>query len=344
MKIGFPTLPQGDGGTKTWLKIFSDYCIDKGHQVSFNHTTPVDVFFTLANYSSKEALLALKEQGAKIIYRMDGIFFDYVMDNIEDNNRFNQSIVDTMALCDHVIYQSQYCKDMARHLNIPVDDIPSSIIYNGTNEDHFTNKGDLLPRPKNKKLLLTIAYWGTYNMAEYSIKHIKELATRLKAQPDIEMWVLGLAYPAIERDLIDSHLENITKINLHKAIEREEMPLYLRSADVVLHIRPNDACSNLIIEAMTTGTPVVGLNLGSTPELLGRAGLMADCTPSWTDFPIINMDSLYTCVTRTFKRIRYYKRKITSQGRKFSSKRMCKEYFDTIKTVMSSKENYDYEG
>ena len=42
-----------------------------------------------------------------------------------------------------------------------------------------------------------------------------------------------------------------------------------RSADLVLHSRPHDACSNLILEAMSVNIPIVGLESGSTAELLG---------------------------------------------------------------------------
>ena len=36
-KIGFPFGVEGLGGIRTWVKVFSEYCIANGHEVFFNH-------------------------------------------------------------------------------------------------------------------------------------------------------------------------------------------------------------------------------------------------------------------------------------------------------------------
>lgn len=336
MKIGFPVQPGGPGGTKTWLGIFSQYCQNHGHEVTYGHEHKVDAFVTLANYSPKTDLIRLKEEGTKIIYRMDGIYFDYVSDNPITNQKFNQGLIDSLKCTDFIIYQSKYCKKMASFLTDSIKKKPSKIIYNGADTHHFTPNGSTLERTTNKKVILSIAYWGTYNMAKYSMDHIEELAKELLPYKDIELWILGLAYTQIEEDLIQAHLPNITKINLHDPISRELMPMYLRSADLILHIRPNDACSNLIIEAMTTGIPIVGLDLGSTPELLGNAGLVSKCKPSWSDFPVIDIQDLKRNILATFKKHAIYKKRIIKRGRLFTADKMCAKYMDVISLITES--------
>lgn len=53
----------------------------------------------------------------------------------------------------------------------------------------------------------------------------------------------------------------------------EELADILRSQDIYLTASRHDPCSNSVVEAMACGLPVVYLNSGGHPELVGEAGL-----------------------------------------------------------------------
>ncbi|WHH58336.1 glycosyltransferase family 4 protein [Petroclostridium sp. X23] len=335
MRIGFPISPEGPGGVRTWVKIFSDYCIAKGDAVSYSISDPVDVFITLANLSSLSKLKEHKERGAKIIHRMDGIFFKYLYDDQNYIKKFNQEIRDSIEIADLVIYQSDFSKKITSFL-FDGKDIPGVIIYNGADPNIFKQEGSILSRPDNKKIVLSIAYWGTPLMADYSIKNILAVASSLRERKDIEFWILGAAYPKTEKFIHEAALPNVTRYELRNPVKHENMPEYIRTADIILHIRPNEACSNLIIEALHVGKPVVGLDLGGTSEVLGDAGLTAQCVQSFETFPEVNVKDLTGKIEKTLQEYDHYKVKVKERAQLFLQEEMCGKYYEQINTLMNT--------
>ena len=170
-------------------------------------------------------------------------------------------------------------------------------------------------------------------MADFSINTIINVA---KLLPEYEFWILGLAYPKNEQMIKEAKLGNITKVNLSKAVPRENMPQYLRSADLVLHSRPHDACSNLILEAMSVNVPIVGLESGSTAELLGDAGLRGECIGDFKKLPIVNCEDLAEKIRKTFENYDYYKSEIAERSKLFSNKIMCENYIKECENLLKN--------
>ncbi|PKM94210.1 MAG: hypothetical protein CVU84_12165 [Firmicutes bacterium HGW-Firmicutes-1] len=333
MKIGFPIGTNGKGGATSWVKTFSDYCISMGYDVFFNTDEEVDVLITLANYLSLEKIMEYEKRNTKIIYRMDGIYFDYLLEDNKKVELFNKQVRDSISHADRVIYQSNFSKDLVKLL-FDGKEIPGDIIYNGADTKVFKPEGDVLLRPIDKKIILSIAYWGTPLMANYSIHAILKIAKEFLDNEAIEFWILGLAYPETEKLIQDANLPNITKYDLKTPIKREDMPKYIRTADMILHTRSNDACSNLIVEAMNVGIPIVGLNSGSTPELLGDAGLLCECKPSYDEFPEINIKDMAHKIRQTFEHYDVIKNKIKERAILFTQDIMCEKYIDQIKLLV----------
>ena len=190
MKIGLPFGVEGLGGIRSWVKVFSEYCLNKGHQVSFNHDEDVDVFITIANSSRYEELIRLKRNGAKIIHRIDGLFFDYHLFSHESSDHFNELLAKNMNLADLIVCQSKFTDELVTYLLGQDNKIPRTIIYNGANKELFSPSGMKIPREGSKKMILSIAYWGVPLMADFSINTIINVA---KLLPEYEFWILGLA-------------------------------------------------------------------------------------------------------------------------------------------------------
>lgn len=337
MKIGFPVPAEGRGGTKTWMMAFRDYCISKGHQVFCQRPdVDVDVFITLADFASYEMLENLIAKKTKIIYRMDGIFFDYFIEVQSRRKQFNDRVAAAIMNADKVIYQSYFSKEVASQI-VDVSKVPGTVIYNGADTKRFKPEGPILERPKDKKIVMSIAYWGPQLLAHYSIRQFIDIARCFVHHKDIEFWILGEAYPEDEASIIKANLPNITRMNLHEKVHRNNMPEYIRTADIIMHLRPNDACSNLIIEAMNVGKPVVGLDLGSTPELLGDAGLRCESEPSFEHFPKINPMSMYEQIIKTFNNYEFYKEKIIERSKMFTFEKMSQAYLKEIENVVGNK-------
>ncbi len=336
MKIGLPIELQGPGGIRSWARTFSKCCLAKGWDVCYSDDIEVDVFIAMANLTALEVIEKKKRRGTKILYRMDGPFFEYFDHKTKHLKEANQVIKDCLESADKVIYQSRFSKYAASWL-LEGKEIPGKIIYNGADNKLFRPEGKTLSKPENRKIVLSIAYWGTPLMAEYSVKVILDAAEKLLSESYIEFWILGEAYPETEDIIKKADLPNVTRYDLHSPIKYEDMNVFIRTADLILHTRPNDACSNLIIEAMNVGTPVVGLDSGSTPELIGNAGLLANCTSSFEKAPMVDVEDLAGKIVSTFHRYDMYKSKIMKRGRAFTQKIMCENYFELIKELLMEK-------
>ena len=46
----------------------------------------------------------------------------------------------------------------------------------------------------------------------------------------------------------------------------------LKKCDIFITATENDTCSNSLLEALHLGLPVVGLDSGGTPEIIGKGG------------------------------------------------------------------------
>ncbi len=332
MKIGLPIELQGPGGIRSWARTFSNCCLDRGWDIYYSDDADVDIFIALANLTPLEVLEKKKSRGIKIVYRMDGPYFEYFDFKKKHLKESNQIIKDCLENADKVIYQSKFSKHAASWL-LGGKEIPGKVIYNGADNELFRPKGKTLPKPENKKIVLAIAYWGTPLMAENSIRVILDVAEKLLSESYIEFWILGEAYPETEEVIKKADLPNVTRCDLHSPIKHEDMPVFIRTADLILHTRPNDACSNLIIEAMNVGIPIVGLNSGSTPELIGNAGLMANCTSSFEKFPVVDIDDLSEKIIDTFLKYDVFKSSILERGKAFTQKNMCQNYFELFKEL-----------
>ncbi|MFQ5791309.1 MAG: glycosyltransferase [Acidobacteriota bacterium] len=57
---------------------------------------------------------------------------------------------------------------------------------------------------------------------------------------------------------------------------REDMPAIMDALDILISAAEAEACSRTILEAMASGTPVIGADVGGTPELImpGKTGLL----------------------------------------------------------------------
>lgn len=336
MRIGFPIDTSGRGGAASWVRTFSDYCVSEGHEIFFTQEKEVDIFISLASFLPLQKIIAYKNRGTKIIYRMDGIFFKYIWDEKNKVELFNKQVMDSILHADKVVYQSHFSRLLANQL-FGDKEVLGDIIYNGADNKLFKPEGEILSRPRDKKIVLSIAYWGTPLMAENSIKTIIEIAKGLINNKEIEFWILGLAYPQTQKLIQEANLPNISRYDLRTPITRALMPRYIRTADLILHTRSNDACSNLIIEAMNVGIPIVGLHSGSTPELLGDAGLMGACKPSFDDFPVVNIEDMISKILQTFEHYDDFKSKIKERSKLFTQEIMCKKYFKQIEQLINLK-------
>jgi glycosyltransferase involved in cell wall biosynthesis len=118
------------------------------------------------------------------------------------------------------------------------------------------------------------------------LEHVKEVDTLIRALPPVPELQLLVVGDGDERERLESLAER-EKVaeRVHFVGFTDEVPRYLRSADVFLLPSRSEGMSNALLEAMACGLPCVGTHASGVPELLadGR-GLIVDAgdVSAWT--------------------------------------------------------------
>lgn len=326
VKIGLANL-QPNGGTYTWSTIFRKFCAENEICIG-NENEKNDVYIAVANTTPLLKLLQIKNSGTKIICRADGIFFDYFNQMAKKEN---DCLVETLKISDFIIFQSNFSKQLISKI-FDIKSKPSSIIYNGVNTDIFCPNGPKENKKTNKKIILSLAHFGPPKMSLHSMESFINISNEIIDDDRFEFWILGLMLGDYKTKIMP---KNVTRCELNKWLDSYEVAKALRSADIIMHIRPNDACSNLILESMNVNTPIIGLNSGSTPELLAGSGLLCDCYDLNNFQPTISSISMAKQIIKMNENYQMYKNLITNRSQFFNSKRMCKEYLKIISMVLA---------
>lgn len=334
MKIGFSQHYAGPGGARTWIKGFSEYCEAHGHLVSFGPHPNVDVFCSVANLSTPKELSTLKSHHIKILQRLGAIYLVYNHPNPLLIQNKNNELKEIMSYADHYVYQSQFSKHSLFGSLYNNQEPDGDIIYNCADSRLFTSIGPRLDRPKDKKVILAAAYWGTPHTATHSISILTQVIEHFLPYKDIEFWVLGRAFPPDEQRLKEANYPNVTKLDLLNPIDYALMPSMLRTVDMVLHLKAHEGCSNMVIETMHTGTPLVGLSSGSLPELVGDAALLANCTTNIDSFPQVDLEDLISKIQFTLDNTSSLKEKMLTRAQQFTSDTTYQKYLSDFQNLI----------
>lgn len=243
------------GGVNTFLKNLRAYL----DQIDYPYTTKVDnasaIFFPVATDLAQ--IRKIKSRGGKVIQRLDGIY--YPSQHGQDYEKMNAPIKDIyLNYADFVIFQAQYSKLQCFYMLGEKESSEYTLIPNGVNTSIF------FPR-KSKDIEGKIRFISTGNFRKtIMIEPIVNALDLLQAEGySFEYHIIGRTIPEL------GHLLNRKYIILHGEQALRYIAKELRESDIFLHSQLNDNCPNSVLEAVSTGIPVVAFNSGGIKELLG---------------------------------------------------------------------------
>ncbi|MGL4799240.1 MAG: glycosyltransferase [Cellulosilyticaceae bacterium] len=330
MKIGFSQHYDGPGGARSWIKGFSHYCIHQGHTVSYGYDPTVDVFCSVANLSTPLELQSLKDKNIKILQRLGAIYLPYNHPNAQVIQNKNNELKTLIDFADAIVYQSHFSKEYLFRSIYNQHEPDGEIIYNCADDSLFHPYGNKLSRPTDKKVILAAAYWGTPHTATHSMDILMQVIKHYEYRNDLTFWVLGRAFPPHEQMLRDAHFKNISWLDLLHPIDRTMMPDLLRTVDMVLHLKAHEGCSNMVIETLHTGTPLVGLHSGSLPELIGDSALLASCSQPLQTFPTVDLQDLIQKIDRTLEQQGSISATMLSRAKNFTPSMTYERYLNKL--------------
>jgi teichuronic acid biosynthesis glycosyltransferase TuaC len=181
-----------------------------------------------------------------------------------------------------VLSVSQSLKDVAVGLGIPPEKI--RVIPNGVDADRFFPRERAVARKalslhQDGTILLSV---GGLNEGKGFQRLVGVLPRLLARRPDLRLVIVGgerpgdSVRPALERLIAAHRLER--HVTLVGERPHAEIPLWMAAADVFCLATRSEGWSNVLLEALACGRPVVATRVGGNPEIVPdeRYGLLVE--------------------------------------------------------------------
>ncbi len=207
-----------------------------------------DIHFLIIN--------GVRKSGAKNVVRLDGVYYDI------KRLRMNDSIRSTVKKMDGVIYQSKWCKTFVETM-LKVRPKCSEVIYNGTDQSKF-KKVKLEEDFGFDKVFLACAHWRVNKRLKSITKSF--LQAREESDMKLGLFVVGEA----------DYYEANDGVLYYDLVRNDRLYGIYKNADYMCHICHLDACPNAVVEGLSAGLPVLCNNIGGTPEIVQKDGIVLE--------------------------------------------------------------------
>jgi glycosyltransferase involved in cell wall biosynthesis len=234
----------------TFLRLFRRFLESRGIPCDVTPDGSQDVLFLNSFATPMEEVRRLKARlpHALTVHRIDGSTRDY--GNYEVGDKLQREI---NTLADLTIFQSEYSRySTVRKYSVIGSDGP--IVYNATDCGLFKPPES---RPAMRPVRICVTSFSTNTR-----KGTGDIAGLAADNPDIEFVLCG-RFPN-RTDLPNVHYMGL--------VPNHELPEVLGGCHLYMHLAENDPCPNVVIEALSTGLPVLYKDSGGTPELVGDCG------------------------------------------------------------------------
>ncbi|MGD0568931.1 MAG: glycosyltransferase [Candidatus Sulfotelmatobacter sp.] len=164
-------------------------------------------------------------------------------------------------LCDRVLCNSRAAAERLRQAGVPERKL--EIILNGLPERLFEPCAPALPRTPGIVRVGMIARMN--DPVKNHAAFLLAAAQMARELPEVEFLLVGDGplRPGLESMAVELGIAG--KVNF--AGERHDIPAILSSMDVSVLISSSESLSNVILESMAAGVPVVATDVGGNPEL-----------------------------------------------------------------------------
>lgn len=256
MRLCLPIDVRREGGMYTFVGNFIAWLERTGRSFTQDLGGEYDVLFVNSWIVPPRIVRRLKRERAalRIAHRVDGAALDYGGNPASDGVQARVNV-----LADVSIFQSAYSRFSTREkFRVIVNDGP--VIHNPVDVSLFTPEAPTRDRPSSAPRV-ACATWSVNPLK--GTAGVDALASR---HPDVTFVLCG------RFDAVRSR-SNVVRMG---HLSREQMAEALRSCDVFLSLSENDSCPNVVIEALASGLPVLYVDSGGVPELVGECGAAID--------------------------------------------------------------------
>lgn len=222
---------------------------------------------------------AARRKGIRVVLNQNGVAFPAwtTLAECERINRRNRLV---MECADHVLFQSEFCKQgVERWVGSRKD--AWSILPNCVDTEHFK---PLASRRGEIRLIVMGSHWRKERVS-LPIDALKILrgqgaALRLRL---VGRFLWPDAHSEIQKWVREAGLQDA--VSIEGAYSQDEAVSHYQGSDILLHLLDKDASPTVPLESMACGVPVVCLRSGGMPELVTPdTGALIDVPQAWESY------------------------------------------------------------
>ncbi len=251
MHLCIPIDDRPEGGLYTFLRYLRRYLDARGIAHSTELSGTYDLLLVNSFVVPAEDIRAAKERlsALRVVQRVDGSASDY---GRTDNADHRQARVNLLA--DLTIYQSNYGRYATRK-KIKVLSRDGPVIHNPVDTDLFRPDGETMELAGNRR----VAY---VSFSTNPKKGAGDLYRVAEDHPDVDFHLVGRY----------ENCPGLQNLHQHGLLSSDRLSVLLRSCDALAFFSENETCSNVLLEGLATGLPVLYKDSGGNGELVGEGG------------------------------------------------------------------------
>ena len=251
----------------------------RGHRVIFQYQPDYDLLLVSPSCLWRY-LINAKKHKKPILHRLDGVFYPSTIAGWR-YPLFNLRLQTTqLFFTNFTVYQSKYSiRSCKRFLKTQYNN-PSTLVYNGVDINQFSPTGKIKQLRKNPQQHIFITT-GCFRRLDQVLPLIESFNKyRQKYYANSRLIFIGNYVKKTAN--IPNKYQGDKHILFMNTVDNNNLPAYLRAADIFLFSMQNSACPNNILEAMACELPVCGIADGSMPELT-ISGTTSELTPAHSE-------------------------------------------------------------
>lgn len=254
------------GGGNQFLNLLKDFFCSRNVYTDLPRTAEVILFNSHHNIG-EVAKIRLKYPDKIFIHRIDGPMKVYNdLSDIRDDIVFaaNEKIADA------TVFQSGWSQSSNHEVRLSAKSF-ETVIYNATDSSVFNMDGKIA-FSKDRKIRLIAASWSpNWNKGFETYKWLDE----------------NLDFGKYQMAFIGNSPVNFKNIEKLPPMDSKRLASQLKQNDIFIFASPIEACSNLLLEALYCGLPVIAPNSSSNPEIVQTGGQLFN---SPTEIPALLED------------------------------------------------------
>jgi glycosyltransferase involved in cell wall biosynthesis len=236
----------------SFIQNFTSYMESHGIPHTDDINESYDILFVNSFMVAYNLIKSVKKRRGevRVVQRVNGSGRDY---GRRDDADIRQARVN--MLTDLTVFQSHYSVHSTTE-KFRVISQEGPIIYNAVDTNMFSPDGEKLDLPYRVRVC-----------------HVTFSANPKKGLGSV--YAVAAANPEIDFILCGAHDDSRQLPNIHPQgfVQRNELPRVMRSCDLLLFFSENESCSNVVLEGLASGLPVLYKDSGGTSELVGDCGL-----------------------------------------------------------------------